>query len=271
MKTTLPSLLWEIRPPHPAPPSYLFGTIHVNLPEVFHRFEDACRYIDACVAFATEIPLSNVGEPSQTVVPLHLPLVRLLGSKQFDHLRKAVLKYLRFDLLFDQHLPLPVLLALLQQRLVSSQDQAAVLDASLWSYAAQQGKKMLGIETITEQERFLAKFPLTEQLRMLKRIGRNIPGQKQQLQKLLSLYQQEDLTAIQHHSNKGDGFSRKVLLHQRNRTMAERIAAYACQDPIFVAIGAAHLGGAKGVLRLLKQQGFSIKPIFSSSIQSNTP
>ncbi|MCC6727171.1 MAG: TraB/GumN family protein, partial [Saprospiraceae bacterium] len=46
----------------------------------------------------------------------------------------------------------------------------------------------------------------------------------------------------------------------RNQVMAERIAALIRQQPTFVAIGAAHWGGGKGVLRGLKQKGFKISP-----------
>jgi uncharacterized protein YbaP (TraB family) len=43
--------------------------------------------------------------------------------------------------------------------------------------------------------------------------------------------------------------------------MANRIAEFTNQHTIFAAIGAGHLGGKKGVLRLLKKKGFTVKPI----------
>jgi hypothetical protein len=43
--------------------------------------------------------------------------------------------------------------------------------------------------------------------------------------------------------------------------MSDRISNFAKQNTIFVAIGAGHLSGQKGVLNLLKQNGFSVNPI----------
>jgi hypothetical protein len=41
--------------------------------------------------------------------------------------------------------------------------------------------------------------------------------------------------------------------------MADRIAAYASEGPVFFGIGAGHLAGGKGVLRLLKKAGAVVK------------
>jgi uncharacterized protein YbaP (TraB family) len=43
--------------------------------------------------------------------------------------------------------------------------------------------------------------------------------------------------------------------------MANRIADLIQQQTAFCAIGAAHMAGAKGVLRLLKLKGLSINPV----------
>ena len=43
--------------------------------------------------------------------------------------------------------------------------------------------------------------------------------------------------------------------------MAKRIGLMAKEQSIFAAIGASHLGGQKGVLRLLKKEGFKVRPV----------
>jgi len=43
--------------------------------------------------------------------------------------------------------------------------------------------------------------------------------------------------------------------------MTDRIIELAIKQPLFCAIGAGHLAGKSGILRLLKQQGLTIKPI----------
>jgi uncharacterized protein YbaP (TraB family) len=54
---------------------------------------------------------------------------------------------------------------------------------------------------------------------------------------------------------------RKMMLYHRNEVMAGRIAALARQQSLFAAIGAGHLLGGKGVLRLLKKEGLKVVPV----------
>ncbi|NKJ47580.1 hypothetical protein CIC12_12665, partial [Burkholderia sp. SG-MS1] len=46
-----------------------------------------------------------------------------------------------------------------------------------------------------------------------------------------------------------------------NRRFVSRMLQIAAPNkPVFVAIGALHLGGPKGVLQLLRQRGFVVEP-----------
>lgn len=56
------------------------------------------------------------------------------------------------------------------------------------------------------------------------------------------------------------GGMKEVLIYNRNQLMYERIDGRREQSS-FYALGAAHLAGKKGVLRLLKNAGYKIKAI----------
>jgi uncharacterized protein YbaP (TraB family) len=43
--------------------------------------------------------------------------------------------------------------------------------------------------------------------------------------------------------------------------MAERILEIDASQPVFAAVGAAHLAGKYGVLALLKRQGYRVTPV----------
>jgi uncharacterized protein YbaP (TraB family) len=74
-------------------------------------------------------------------------------------------------------------------------------------------------------------------------------------------YETSDIQKIFKSAKKSTKGLRKVLLYDRNKIMAQRIAVMAKEQSIFVAIGAGHLGGQKGVLRLLKKNGLKIRPV----------
>lgn len=53
-----------------------------------------------------------------------------------------------------------------------------------------------------------------------------------------------------------------AMLYKRNITMTHSIDSIAKKGSLFAAIGAAHLPGKKGVIELLRQKGYTVKPIF---------
>ena len=65
------------------------------------------------------------------------------------------------------------------------------------------------------------------------------------------------------------GSMRDALLYDRNIIMADRIEELGSQSSLFAAIGAGHLGGKKGVLRLLKQKGCEIIPVNYKALAKN--
>ncbi len=51
------------------------------------------------------------------------------------------------------------------------------------------------------------------------------------------------------------------MIFERNIHMAETIAMLAGKSPTFIAVGAGHLSGASGILRMLKHRGFQLNPL----------
>ena len=59
------------------------------------------------------------------------------------------------------------------------------------------------------------------------------------------------------------GKLRKLMIYDRNEFMTNNLVALTEEGATFCAVGAAHLPGGKGMLRMLKRSGFKVKPIFS--------
>jgi uncharacterized protein YbaP (TraB family) len=57
-----------------------------------------------------------------------------------------------------------------------------------------------------------------------------------------------------------EAFARQML-DARNQVMARRLAARLSRESLVVAIGAAHAAGPRGVVALLRQQGFTVTPV----------
>jgi uncharacterized protein YbaP (TraB family) len=86
----------------------------------------------------------------------------------------------------------------------------------------------------------------------------NVTRFKKKLEDLNTLYKNTDIKQLYKTTKKSMGKLRKLMIYDRNIAMANRMAELSKEKSSFFAIGAAHLPGPKGVLTLLKKQGFKI-------------
>ena len=93
---------------------------------------------------------------------------------------------------------------------------------------------------------------------------RDISKTRSSLNELMSLYLLNDAQIlydfVKEHSAEMPEFS-EYLLAERNQNWIPQIIKLGAQQPTFVAVGAGHLGGEKGVINLLRQAGFKVEPL----------
>lgn len=247
-------MIWKLSPSGTSFDSYLVGTMHANTHEAFSHISPILSCIDQCAAFAAEFPLDgDTSAGGNLLLPPGTTLRDYIAPRHYTHLQNALLRYLALDLdAFRQLLPL-VVAQHIDALLVSGPERNyPPLDLYLWQYAGQRGKALLGIETQAEQHAILASIPISEQVRSLEHIGRNLRAHRRKLLALAHLYAMGDHDQLYRAARRSAGTMRKNLLLDRNAIMADRIASSARRQPTCFAIGAAHLGGGKGVLRFLK-------------------
>jgi uncharacterized protein len=263
MKKKKKTLLWQIETGANVPPSYVFGTMHVRDQRAFKYKELVESKILECDAFAAEINLEEVD---------HLLMAESMDLPE-DQLLSDILKpkiYAKVDKIFNKlvgvsltHFPKSqpfLILNILTERLLST-DMPLSLDATLHEFAVQNEKIALGIESFEEQIEILSKISIDFQIKSLSWMAKNFKQFRKQLFKMTADYETSDVQKIFKSAKKSTKGLRKVLLYDRNKIMAQRIATMAKEQSIFVAIGAGHLGGQKGVLRLLKKEGLKTRPI----------
>ena len=257
------TLLWRIEDDGQLAPSYVFGTMHIKDQRAFGFKDIVHEKINECVAFATEFNLEEA-QLNFSATAMDLPagttLSDLIPPKIYQKINQIFVKTVGLDLdLFNNNQPI-LITNLITERILSS-DMPLSLDESLWRYAKSQNKVTLGIETYEEQLEILGKIPLDYQVKSLIWIGKNFKRYRKQLQKMTDLYESADLQKLYKAAKKSVRGLRKILLYDRNVVMAERIAFMAREQSILCAVGAGHLSGKKGVLRLLKRHGFKVKPV----------
>jgi uncharacterized protein len=142
-----------------------------------------------------------------------------------------------------------------------SEEMPLSLDETLWQYARQQDKIVLGVETYAEQIAIMLSIPIEYQVKNLMGIVKNTKAYRREIKRMTKQYKEANIQQLYRSVKKSSKGLRKLLVYNRNVIMAKRISKMAKEQTICVAIGAGHLAGAKGVLRLLKQEGFTISPV----------
>lgn len=256
-------MLWKLTPPGGGAPSYLFGTMHVRDVRAFSLLKQVYRCIDACDALALEFDLGEVTaqmDPALLQLPEGQSLDQLIPEKKWQKLRAFLRKAAGVDLVAFRRM-LPLMTVNVINEWMMGRERPVALDEQLWRYAKSQSKAILGIETYEEQIKILRSIPLEQQIQSLLWLGRNIRSHRRHLKKMTALYQAGDIYRLHRAAKRSASGMRHLLLYRRNAIMAERILAFIQEQTVCCAIGAGHLAGGKGVLRLLKHKGVGVEHV----------
>lgn len=263
------SLLWRISCGENGPVSYLFGTMHVRDMRAFGWLKTAERRLAECEVFATEFDFSETDETALAAA-LELPEGKTLDEFLKPGVWKTLDHYCRKKLgvpaenMRSQH-PLTVTTALTAAFMFEESPHS--LDETLWRSARNLGKKTTGVETFAEQLETLRKIPFEQQLKSLTWLLKNYGRQKKRLKKMMNWYACGNVRQLFKAAKKDAKGMRRILVYERNMLMAKRFGEIARKRSLFCAVGAGHLAGGKGMLRLLKKAGFKVKPLSREDLQ----
>ncbi|MCW8956061.1 MAG: TraB/GumN family protein [Gammaproteobacteria bacterium] len=264
-------LLWKIEKAGMSP-SHLYGTMHVGdprvvklAPEVEKAFVEADRFgMEVLLNFQamgviTSGSFFNDGRTLKSVMQEadYQRLIELL-EQQFQMPEQAVM-----------HMRPWVVLIMLMMPEKGQADSSSALDMVLYRRAATRRMPLLGLETAEEQLAVFESMTMEEQIWMLNKSVEDYGMVEDLFPILLDNYLRRDLAGMVKlqdrymypESDIDDRFMHE-LLDKRNVRMVERMQDFLKQGNAFIAIGALHLPGKKGVLHLLEQQGYKVQSVY---------
>ena len=263
-------LLWRVEKPGAAP-SHLFGTAHLADKRVTALPDAVKRELDAARSFTMEVALdaSNVltlaarmiyadgrdlpGVAGESLFRKVVPLARGLG------LPPEVVRQFK-----------PWAMALLLQ--MPQQEMEDVLDFTLHRIASEQGKVLSYLETVDEQVAAFENMSEADQVALLRHTVETHAGIKATAEKLVQAYLQRDLAMMwrigeEEIAQRPDLKPVKAvfdqrLLYDRNARMADRMRPQLVSGRAFIAVGALHLYGERGLLSLLAREGYRVSRVY---------
>lgn len=257
-------LLWEITGKGLPAPSYLFGTMHTNDPQVIQTGEAVVKYLKKCKTFAGELRFEE-GMSAQMMNHLFMPaditLKDLLDNGAYTQVKKQIEDKLGMMASFADRLK-PVFVSILLANTSMFAENKLPLDFHLQSIALKEKINVVGLETLQEQIAAFNSIPLKKQAEMLYQDVKDLAQNNGLSRQLIALYTSENLDSLHKITHQAYGeMAGKRLFGERNKRMTAKISDMVGKQTVFVAVGAAHLPGKTGIIALLRAEGYQIKPL----------
>ncbi|MDA8142053.1 MAG: TraB/GumN family protein [Desulfobacteraceae bacterium] len=260
-------LLWRIKMDGKAA-GYLLGTIHSSDRRVTNLRTAVAQALDRSDRFVMEMEmdasaLTSFG--SSMMLPSGQDLESLLGAALYKEVQSAMTAYGMPAEVIRQLKPW-VVMALLS---MPKPDGGLILDLVLQQRAAAAGKPTTGLETAEEQLAVFEQLSMSDQIDLLKMTLAQLPTLPKVMEQLIQAYAADDLKQIaalaDNYKNQGntDVLKRFTfrLNDERNQRMTQRMKPYLQQGNSFIAVGAMHLAGPKGIVQLLRQAGYQVESV----------
>lgn len=263
-------LLWRIEKPGAAP-SYLFGTVHLADKRVTTLPDAVRREFDAAKSFTMEVSLDQPNIAALATRMIYMDGRDLPGVVGDELFRKIAPLSAGVGLPAEMaRMFKPWAMLLLLQ--MPQQNMEDVLDFMLHRMASQQGKSLTYLESVDEQVAAFEHMSEAEQIALLRHAVETHHELKAQTEKLVQAYLQRDLSLMWQIGEAEverrpelkplkQVFDQR-LLYDRNTRMLERMQPQLKAGAAFVAVGALHLYGEKGLLSLLARDGYRVSRVY---------
>lgn len=272
---TQAQLLWKIYGNGLTHPSYLFGTHHLipiqfldSVPGLFKTFSE-------CETVVGEMVLNNIDASAKiqqaAIMPNHKKISELMNQEEYklvDNELKATLKFgLKEVSIMNPSLILTLYEMEKNKKLTGLSDDKQS-DSYFQLVAEEKDKKVLGLETIDQQIAILfGNGSLERQTSLLVESIRKKNSMLKEMNQLNRLYKAGKLNDLLLLS-KGKGEITdmtdeefKKMVDDRNADWISKLPNMMQKSSCFIAVGALHLPGQNGLLKLLEKKGYKVSPI----------
>lgn len=258
-------------------PSWIFGTHHLaplsildSIPSARQALEESDQVVGELDMTVGQMALGMALQPFM-MAPADSTLRDLIAPEDFDRISKV----------FEQYAPMPGMtletFSMMRPMVASSvvsigaisrsmpgfnpQEQ---LDTYFQTVAKEKGKKVTGLETPELQGRLLyTTTPLVVQATSLVEMLDNPDKIVEQGKKLNKYYMAQDIESLLTLMEGEEETSEfmEALLDRRNADWLTKLPAILSEGSNFVAVGALHLVGDKGIVNGLRKLGYTVEPV----------
>jgi len=257
------SLLWEISGNGLEKPSYVFGTIHMICNQDYIMTPIIRNTLSNAGAYYAEINLADgaVMADMQASLVAKTPLSKRVDSKRYQELKSLLKETMSVDIATLENVSDAGIASLITFKSFPCTEYK-MYEMELLQAAIAQHKELGGLETVNEQMQLMDKtMDMESILKMLHELKKSGFESSRQM---INLYKSGNIDNLLDFMNKSSYMDETVyneMLVKRNQNWIAQMSEIMKKQSTFFAVGAAHLGGNEGVLRLLNAQGYQVRPV----------
>jgi uncharacterized protein YbaP (TraB family) len=279
-------LLWKVEKPGVSP-SFLFGTMHVTDPRVTEMPEAARAAFDQAGTVVIETieildpakaQAALLTRPELTMFTDGTTLTSLLNEEETEIISAELSRRGIPIALVSRMKPWMIagLVALPACEMARKAEGVEFLDIKIAITARDQGKQLLGLESIGEQMEAMADLPIEFHIRGLVETIKLADLMPDIMATMTDLYLEGEIAQImpvvlaagpEELEDDASGYAafEERIVRMRNHVMAGRAAPILDAGNAFVAVGALHLPGKEGLVALLQDAGYTVTAIPANS------
>ena len=285
VSTTQAQILYRISGKGLESPSYIVGTYHLapssfadsipSMGKAIAETNQVCGELDMMDAFKPENAARLL---KAQMLPEGVTLSSLFTAEQLERLNALLLEVMgtnlkdeAFAAQMEKMTPVALSTTLTltsYMKETPSFNPIELIDNHFQTLALQSGKSVKGFETVDFQMGVLFGAPLEKQANDLMCTVDNFE-EAQRIAKLITnayftqnLQQIEEVLEEESEMNCGTSEEdEEKLIYNRNRNWVELMPAIMTEQPTLFVVGAAHLCGEQGVLKLLEKAGYTVEGV----------
>ncbi len=262
------SLLWEVSGNGLEKPSFLFGTIHIICEDEMVWSAD----IDAALGSAEKIVLElDMDDPKE--MQGMQQLVMNPGMSNFSDKLSEEDKSTLNTFFTDNYGMGMKQLGIMKPFALMSMVMPKYLECArpgsyegkLVQLAKAQEKEILGLESAAFQTGIFDNLPFEKQVELLMTTVEDFDKGKEDFAKMVGTYRAQDLNALYNMIKESPEYAEltEEMLDKRNMNWIPKLEEMMKAQSVFIAVGVGHLASEKGVINLLREQGYTLKPLMA--------
>ena len=275
VSTIQAQLLWKITGNGLKHPSYLFGTHHLIPIQFLDSVPGLFKAFNECETVVGEMVLNNLDASAKiqqaAVMPNHKKISDLLTEEEYKFVDNELKATLKFELKEVSIMNPSLILTMYEmekyKKLTGFSDDKQS-DSYFQLVAAEKEKKVLGLETIEQQIALLfSNGSLEHQVKILVESMRKKDDMLKEMILLNKLYKAGKLNDL-FLLSKGKGAITDMtdeefrkMADDRNSYWITKLHSMMHDSACFIAVGALHLPGQNGLLKLLEKEGYKLSPV----------